>query len=111
MFRRAEQTPPLQVAPPYQNGFNNTISLPYINTPRTFRAVTTPQILDNLSIVSGAHVFRLGANVRLYQHNDQRGQPGGTNVTPSLSFMSNIRTPVGFNTPALGAGGIDATDS
>src|SRR5207247_98570 len=44
-------------------------------------------------------------------HNDQRGQPGGVNVTPSLSFMSTIRPPVGFNTPAVGAGSIDATDS
>src|SRR5207237_1448483 len=85
--------------------------LPYTNTPRTFRAVTTPQFLDNLSIVTVAHVFRMGANVRLYEHNDQRGQPGGTNVTPAVSFMSNIRTPVGFNTPGVGAGSIDATDS
>jgi len=111
LFTQGEANPAFPDVPPYQNGFNNMISLPYINTPRTFRAVTTPQILDNLSIVSGAHVFRLGANVRLYQHNDQRGQPGGTNVTPLLSFMSNIRTPVGFNTPAVGAGSIDATDS
>src|SRR2546425_4911446 len=93
------------------NAFNNTVSLPYINTPRTFRAVTTPQVLDNLSIVTGAHVFRMGANIRLYEHNDQRGQPGGTNVTPALSFMQNLRTPAGFNTPLVGAGSIDATDS
>jgi len=93
------------------NAFNNTISLPYINTPRTFRAVTTPQFLDNLSIVTGAQVFRTGANVRLYEHNDQRGQPGGTNVTPLMSFMQNIRTPAGFNTPVVGARSIDATDS
>jgi hypothetical protein len=93
------------------NAFNNTVSLPYLNTPRTFRAVTTPQFLDNLSIVSGAHVFRMGANIRLYEHNDQRGQPGGTNVTPLLSFAANLRTPTGFNTPVVGAGSIDATDS
>jgi len=47
------------------NAFNNTVSFPYLNRPRTFRAVTTPQFVDNLSIVSGAHVFRTGANVRL----------------------------------------------
>src|SRR5438128_2476197 len=34
------------------NAFNNTVSFPYLNRPRTFRAVTTPQFLDNLSIVS-----------------------------------------------------------
>src|SRR5262249_15219874 len=57
------------------------------------------------------HVYRMGANIRLYEHNDQRGQPGGTNVTPALSFMQNLRTPSGFNTPVVGAGSIDATDS
>src|SRR2546428_4403997 len=93
------------------NAFNNTVSFPYLKRPRTFRAVTTPQFLDNLSIVSGAHVFRTGANVRLYEHNDQRGQPGGTDVTPAVSFMQNLRTPAGFNTPVVGARSIDPTDS
>src|SRR5213083_2332722 len=93
------------------NAFNNTVSFPYLNRPRTFRAVTTPQFIDNLSIVTGAHVFRTGANVRLYEHNDQRGQPGGTDVTPALSFMQNIRPPAGFNTPVVGARSIDPTDS
>src|SRR2546426_1054951 len=67
------------------NAFNNTVSFPYLNRPRTFRAVTTPQFLDNLSIVSGAHVFRTGANVRLYEHNDQRGQPGGDRKSTRLN--------------------------
>jgi len=93
------------------NAFNNTVSFPYLNRPRTFRAVTTPQFIDNLSIVTGAHVFRTGANVRLYEHNDQRGQPGGTDVTPAMSFMQNIRPPAGFNTPVVGARSIDPTDS
>jgi hypothetical protein len=92
------------------NSLNNA-SLPYINTPRTFRAVTTPQFLDNLSVISGAHVFRMGANVRFYEHNDQRGQPGGTNVTPLVLFTQSVRPPVGFNTPTVGAGSIDSTDS
>src|SRR2546421_520299 len=37
------------------NAFNNMVSLPYINTPRTFPAVTTPQFLDNTSIGTGAN--------------------------------------------------------
>src|SRR5262249_58279016 len=88
------------------NAFNNRVSFPYLNRPRTFRAMTTPQFLDNLSIVTGAHVLRMGANVRLYEHNDQRGQPGGTDVTPNMSFMQSIRPPAGFNTPTVGAGSI-----
>ncbi len=108
LFTQGEANPAFPDTPPYV--FANATN-PYLNTPRTFRAVTTPQVLDNLSIVMGAHVFRMGANIRLYEHNDQRGQPGGTNVTPSLSFSASTRPPVGFNTPNVGAGGIDATDS
>src|SRR4029078_11317339 len=70
--------------------FNN-LSEPYINTPRTARWVTTPQVLDNLSIVNGAHVFRGGLNFRFYRHVDQRGQPGGINVTPSVTFSATTR--------------------
>jgi hypothetical protein len=69
----------------------NTIDEPYINTPRTARWVTTPQLLDNLSFVRGAHVFRTGVNLRFYRHVDQRGQPGGINVTPSVTFSATTR--------------------
>jgi hypothetical protein len=114
LFTQGEANPAFPDVPPYffSTPLGTTrITLPYINTPRTFRAVTTPQFLDNLSIVSGAHVYRMGVNIRLYEHNDQRGQPGGTNVTPRLDFSQTIRPPVGFNTPTVGVGGIDATDS
>ena len=111
LFTQGEANPAFPNVLPYS--FANA-SLPYINTPRTYRAVTTPQLLDNLSIIKGAHIFRTGANIRLYEHNDQRGQPGGINVTPSLQFSATTRPPVGFNTPALGSpstGGINSTDN
>jgi len=100
LFTQGEANPSFPDVPPYT--FNNA-SVPFINTPRTFRAVTTPQLLDNLNIIRGSHVFKVGANIRLYEHNDQRGQPGGTNVTPSLSFSATTRPPKGFNTPAVGS--------
>jgi len=113
LFTQGEANPDFPNIPPFV--FNN-VSRPFINTPRTFRAVTTPQFLDNLSIISGSHVFRTGVNVRFYQHNDQRGQPGGVNVTPNLSLSATIRPPVGFNTPAVANAstrtpGIDSTDN
>ncbi len=111
LFTQGEANPSWPNVVPYS--FNNA-SLPYINTPRTFRAVTTPQVLDNLTIIKGAHVIRTGFNFRFYEHNDQRGQPGGTNVTPTLSFSASIRPPVGFNTPGLSsssAAGINSTDN
>jgi hypothetical protein len=89
-FTQGEADQRFPAVPPFDFA---SISEPYNNTPRTFRAVTVPQFLDNLSIVSGAHVFRVGANLRLYRHVDQRGQPGGINVTPSISFLGATRSP------------------
>ena len=89
-FTQGETDKRFPAVPPFDFA---SISEPYNNTPRTFRAVTVPQFLDNLSIVSGAHVFRVGANLRLYRHVDQRGQPGGINVTPSISFLGSVRSP------------------
>src|SRR5215813_215193 len=90
LFTQGEANPAWPDVPPF---FLNTISLPFINTPRTARWVTTPQVLDNVSIVRGAHVFRGGLNFRFYRHVDQRGQPGGINVTPSVTFASGNRDP------------------
>ena len=107
LFSQGEANPSWPDVPPFD--FNN-VSEAYINTPRTARWVTTPQFLDNLSIVQGAHVFRVGANVRYYRHVDQRGQPGGINVTPSVTFASANRDPfatAGFAT----APGINSTDA
>jgi hypothetical protein len=88
LFTQGEANPAWPDVPPFDF---NTISEPYINTPRTARWVTTPQILDNLSVVHGSHVFRGGFNFRFYRHVDQRGQPGGINVTPSVTFSATTR--------------------
>ncbi|HKZ02445.1 MAG TPA: TonB-dependent receptor, partial [Pyrinomonadaceae bacterium] len=90
LFSQGEANPDWPDVPPFN--FNN-VSEPYINTPRTARWVTTPQLLDNLSVVHGSHVFRGGVNLRFYRHVDQRGQPGGINVTPSVTFASSNRDP------------------
>jgi len=90
------------------------VSEPFNNRPRTARAVTTPQFLDNFSLVTGSHMFKTGFNFRFYQHNDQRGQPGGVNLTPVLSFSRSTRPPVGFNTPPVATSskpGINASDN
>jgi hypothetical protein len=100
LFTQGEANPAWPNVPPFDF---TSLSEPYINTPRTARWVTTPQILDNLSIVHGAHVFRGGVNLRYYRHVDQRGQPGGVNVTPSVTFSQGNRNPFtneGFATPA-----------
>ena len=102
LFTQGEANPDFPNIVPFT--FNNA-SLPFINTPRTARGVTTPQLVDNLSILKGAHQIGVGVNVRFYQHNDQRGQPGGINVTPTLSFSASVLPPTLGATP-----GINATD-
>ncbi len=90
LFTQGEANPDFPNVPPFD--FNN-VSEPYNNTPRTARAVTTPQFIDNLTVVKGAHVMGFGANIRVYRHVDQRGQPGGINVTPTVDFASSRRNP------------------
>src|SRR5215475_12620791 len=107
LFTQGEANPDFPNIVPYS--FNNA-SLPYINTPRTARGVTTPQLLDNVSILKGAHQIGAGVNIRFYDHNDQRGQPGGINVTPTLSFSASVLPPGWVpNATALGINSTDLT--
>jgi len=111
LFTQGEANPDWPNVAPFS--FAN-LTFPYNNNPRTLRNVTTPQFIDNFSIVHGRHVFEMGANIRLYEHNDQRGQPGGVNVTPVMSFSGSTRNPPGFVTPAVSTttkAGIASTDN
>jgi hypothetical protein len=108
LFTQGEANPDWPNVPPFDF---TSISEPFITTPRTARWVTTPQLLDNLSFVHGAHVIRLGVNTRFYRHVDQRGQPGGINVTPLATFSQANRDP--FTTAGGGftaAQNINASD-
>ena len=111
LFTQGEADPAFPNVPPFD--FTG-ISEPFNNTPRTYRAVTTPQLLDNVSVVSGAHLYRFGANMRFYRHVDQRGQPGGINVTPAVFFSGSTRSPAGFTLPVTATStraGISSTDN
>jgi len=98
--------------PPYgQECFGSdslsNIDSPFCNTPHTQRSVNNFQFIDNLSYLRGAHSFRMGFNIRLYQHNDERGVPGGFNMTPTIVFSRSVRSPFGTtaNTyPGVAAG-------
>src|SRR5204863_6696514 len=120
LFTQGEANPAWPDVPPFflNNGLTGSsfsgLDMPYINTPRTARWVTTPQVLDNVSMVHGSHVFRAGLNLRFYRHVDQRGQPGGINVTPSVTFSPTTRpTFIGTagNSGFTVASGISSTDA
>ncbi len=111
LFTRGEANPTFPDMPAF--AFNNS-DVDYTNFPRTSRVINTFQYIDNLSIVSGAHQFRAGFNIRFYQHNDTRGDLGGGGTTPFISLSRTIRPPAGFATPALAtstAAGISSTDN
>ena len=110
LFTQGEANPLFPNAPRFT--FNNS-AVDYTANPRTSRAVNVPQFIDNVSFISGAHVMRFGVNVRMYQHNDQRGDVGGTSLVPSISLSRATRAPSGFTLPTLTsatAAGISATD-
>ncbi len=110
MFTQGEAHPDFPNQPRFT--FNNS-TVDYTSNPRTYRAVTTPQLVENLSVISGRHVYRFGANLRFYQHNDQRGDVGGTSLVPAISLSRTTRPPAGFNLPAVATStrpGIAAAD-
>jgi Carboxypeptidase regulatory-like domain/TonB dependent receptor len=76
------------------DSFQN-ISSPLCVSPHTQRAVTTPQFVDNISWIHGAHTLRAGINFRFYIHNDSRGFFGNNALVPVVSFDGSNR-PSGF---------------
>ena len=71
------------------------VDVPYCLSPHTARAITTPQVVDNLTWVHGAHTIRTGINFRFYVHNDSRGFFGGNVVEPITRFNRSRLS--GFN--------------
>jgi hypothetical protein len=67
--------------------FNNA-DVDYIFSPHSIRTLNTPQLIDNLSWTHGSHVLKFGANVRLYQQNDQSGSVAGINVLPASAGIA-----------------------
>jgi hypothetical protein len=80
---------------------------PYCLSPHTQRAITTPQFVDNLTWIHGAHTLRAGINFRFYIHNDSRGFFGGSVVTPVIRFnqLNQLNRVANLNNlPTTGAG-------
>jgi hypothetical protein len=98
LFTQGEANPLFPNTPRFT--FNNS-DVDYTANPRTMRGVSTPQIIHNLSFITGAHVMRFGANIRMYQHNDQRGDVGGTSLVPQISLSRTVRPPAGISFPRL----------
>jgi hypothetical protein len=77
---------------------------PYCLSPHTQRAITTPQIVDNVTWIRGKHTLRAGINFRFYRHNDGRGFFGGSVVDPIIRFNRSNRRGGFKNIPTTGDG-------
>ncbi|HSE34438.1 MAG TPA: carboxypeptidase regulatory-like domain-containing protein [Pyrinomonadaceae bacterium] len=86
------------------------IDTPFCNTLHTERQVTSLQFIDNLSYLRGAHNFRVGFNIRLYRHDDERGVPGGFNGSPTIVFSRTARSPLNETQPWVLPSGMSSTD-
>ncbi|HYL77828.1 MAG TPA: TonB-dependent receptor [Bryobacteraceae bacterium] len=84
------------------------ISTPYCISPHTARAVTTRQVIDNVSKVIGSHTIHAGINFRWYIHNDSRGFFGSKAVVPVVEFNGSQRPGNFLNIPGT-IGGNPAT--
>jgi hypothetical protein len=110
LFTQGQANPLFPNIPAYTY---NTVTTPFLNYPETERGVTTPQVIDNLNVIKGSHIIRMGINFRFYRHNDLRGQPGGNYVTPVISLSASTRPPTGITLPSLAtatAAGISSVD-
>ena len=84
-------------------GSTKNVDSPFCGSAHTARAITTPQIVDNVSWTHGAHNLRFGINFRFYLHNDSRGFFGGSIVNPIITFQRTLRT-AGLTNLPTGAG-------
>ena len=100
--------------PPYADdcifGSTSLMTSPFCGSAHTARAVTTPQIIDNISWTHGAHTFHAGINFRDYIHNDSRGFFGTTDTTPVVQFSQSTRQGGFCNGPCNGSNVISASN-
>jgi len=98
LFTQGEANPLFPNTPRFT--FNNS-DVAYTASPRTPRAVNTYPLINNITYIAGAHVMKFGGNLRIYQHNDRRGDVGGVALTPAISLSRTVRPPTGFTFPAV----------
>ncbi|MDP9158628.1 MAG: TonB-dependent receptor, partial [Acidobacteriota bacterium] len=75
------------------------------------RALTSIQLVDNLSYIRGTHAFKFGTNLRYQRHIDDRGSIGPYDAQPLTFFNPGFASvdSRAFNIPADVNGSIDVT--
>jgi len=99
-FSFANGDPNFAKDPPFV--FNTGIALPAGDFGFNARALTTYQLVDNLSYARGAHTFRWGINFRYARHIDSRWSIGNFGAEPIVNFEPSVNNvdPKAFNLPS-----------
>lgn len=85
-----EQNPPFVLNGDTQPSGNGFLTAPLQNGFGNLRALTTIQLVDNLSYIRGKHALKFGTNLRYQRHIDDRGSIGSFNVNPSVFFNTDV---------------------
>ncbi len=74
--------------PPYI--LNNGLTIPRQNYVGNLRALTDIQLLDNFTVIHGAHAMKFGTNLRYQRHIDDRGSIGNYDAQPLVYFDTDV---------------------
>ena len=77
-----------------------SIAIPEDYTIGNLRTIDTYQVVDNFSYARGAHMVKVGTNMRFQRHTDERGSVAGLNVAPIVNFSTTVN-PVDPSTFAI----------
>jgi len=88
-----------------------TVATPNTNFSYNARGVRTQQYIDNLTFVHESHTLKGGINFRFNLHKDDRSSVAGSSIEPIVAISTSSITAAAFGLPAVGATGINATDS
>jgi hypothetical protein len=88
----------------------NTIATPNINLDFVGRRLRTIQFVDNLTYITGNHIFKFGANIRFGRQVDDRSAVAGSQIEGVVSFGTANTSFTAFTVPAAGTTSINNTD-
>lgn len=89
IFNFANPDPNFRSNPPYDLAI---VSNPLQNYVGNARAISTPQLNDDLTWLHGAHTIQTGVHLEYVVHIDDRGSIGGWDAEPYINFDPGINT-------------------
>ncbi len=78
------------------------VTAPLVSALGNNRFLTTFQLVDNVTMVSGPHTFKGGINFRYQREIDERGSIGSLNGIPQVTFSGNQVNTAQYKTPSTG---------